>query len=308
MKACRTASLFAMGGVVAFFAAGAIGACREAATPEVPPLTTASPDGAPVLGASTQARGSLSTDGAASLSPDDSGIGPSVLAAALESPVKARFVDAPAKIEAGVCRRALIAVVKGKVTVLNETLTPGDVLVVAHAAEPFDVAGTGTLVSASTAVSDCAVLSKPSVVKTLVRAAAAPKLEWAGGTMTARLDVSSGSKGPPVSPELYLGRLEGTAGVAEHNHPASWEILAAVEANGTFLLDGTEGRLSSRQIVMIPPGAKHAWRPEPGSKLVAVQMYSPPGPEQRFVALAAADKDAGAPREAVKDAGPRDAR
>ena len=58
------------------------------------------------------------------------------------------------------------------------------------------------------------------------------------------------------SPELYLGHLEGTAPVAEHSH--------------------------------------HAWRPKAGSKLVAVQMYSPPGPEQRFVALAAADEDASA--------------
>jgi mannose-6-phosphate isomerase-like protein (cupin superfamily) len=241
-----------------------------------------------------------------------------VLAAALESPVKAKFVDTPAKIEAGVCHRALIAVVKGKVTALNETLSPGDVLVVTHA-EPFDVsaagaagtdggAGAATLVSANVAVADCAAASRPSVVKTLVRAAAAPKLEWAGGGMTAHLDVASGSKGPPVSPELYLGRLEGTAGVAEHNHATSWEILAAVEANGTFVLDGTEGRLASRQIVMIPPGARHAWKPEPGSKLVAIQMYAPPGPEQRFVALAAAEKDAGGPHAAVKDAGARDAR
>jgi mannose-6-phosphate isomerase-like protein (cupin superfamily) len=118
--------------------------------------------------------------------------------------------------------------------------------------------------------------------------------------MAARLDVAS-----KVSPELYLGRLEGTAPVSEHMHASSWEILAAVEANGVFSLEGTEGRLAARQVVVVPPGAKHAWKPEPGSKLVAVQMYSPPGPEQRFVALAAADKDAGA---AVKDAGARDAR
>ena len=26
----------------------------------------------------------------------------------------------------------------------------------------------------------------------------------------------------------------------------------------------------------------HSWTPDPGSKLVAVQMYWPPGPEQRF--------------------------
>ena len=158
------------------------------------------------------------------------------------------------------------------------------------------------VVWADVAIPDCAVLSRPAVAKVVVRGAAAPKLEWAGGTMSARLDVTAGPKAPSLAPELYLGRLEGTASVAEHDHPTSWEILAAVEANGTFVLDGTEGRLASRQIVMVPPGAKHAWRPEPGSKLVAIQMYSPPGPELRFGALAAAD------RAAVKDAGSRDAR
>jgi mannose-6-phosphate isomerase-like protein (cupin superfamily) len=106
--------------------------------------------------------------------------------------------------------------------------------------------------------------------------------------MSAHLDVT-----PAASPELYLGRLEGTAPVAEHSHSGSWEVLAVVEANGMLALDGTEGHVGPRQIVMIPAGAKHAWNPEAGSKLVALQMYAPPGPEQRFVALAAAYKDAG---------------
>jgi hypothetical protein len=44
---------------------------------------------------------------------------------------------------------------------------------------------------------------------------------------------------------------------------------------------------------MVPPDTKHAWKPDPGSKLVAIQMYDPPGPEQRFVALANAARDAG---------------
>ena len=46
-------------------------------------------------------------------------------------------------------------------------------------------------------------------------------------------------------------------------------------------------------MVPVPPGVKHSWKPDPGTKLVAVQFYSPPGPEQRFKALAAAAADAG---------------
>ena len=65
-----------------------------------------------------------------------------------------------------------------------------------------------------------------------VMSAAACRDALSSGTVSADLDVQS--------PELYLGRLEGTAPVAEH------------------------------------------------------RVYSPPGPEQRFVALAAADEDTGA--------------
>ena len=90
----------------------------------------------------------------------------------------------------------------------------------------------------------------------------------------------------------------------EHVHEGSWEIVAAIEASGTFSLDGKEERLRPQQIVLVPPGTKHAWKPDPGTKLVAIQMYSPPGPEQRFYALAAADKDGGVP-PAAPDAGKR---
>lgn len=300
MRSCRTAS------IVAFSALGAmlaIAACRDAERPEVPPLTTAHPDGKPILASSRpSSTASDATEGGAIVS----------MNAPLEPPVKAKFFDAPAKLEAALCQRVLVAVVKGKVVAMNETLAAGDVLVVAHG-ESFEATGAGTLVWASIAIPDCAVLSRPPPAKAVVRGAAAAKLEWAHGTMAARLDVAPpnapDAKGPgkpdagakqvaALSPELYLGRLEGTSPVAEHIHSTQWEILAAFEGSGTFVLDGTEGRLGPRQIVMVPPGAKHAWKPEPGSRLVAVQMYTPPGPEQRFAALAAAEKDAGA-----KDAG-----
>jgi mannose-6-phosphate isomerase-like protein (cupin superfamily) len=261
-------------------AIAAVGACREPATFDIPPVTTAvapppSASGTPVVSGDAVA-------------PADAAAG-SLLAAATapEPPVKASFVDAPANVDAALCSRVLLAVAKGKVTTMGETLGAGDVLVVTYP-DPLKLEGAGLVVVVHRDLPPCAVSSRPVMQKKVVRANAAPDQRWAGGTMSAHLDVGS-----IVSPDLYLGRLEGTAGVPEHVHPGTWEILAAVDAHGTFVLDGTEGHLGPRQIVMVPPGAKHAWKPDPGTKLVAVQLYSPPGPEQRFVALAAADKDAG---------------
>jgi quercetin dioxygenase-like cupin family protein len=99
--------------------------------------------------------------------------------------------------------------------------------------------------------------------------------------MEAHLDAEA-----DVSPSVYAGRLAGYASVAEHAHPGSWEVLCAVDANGTFIVDNVTKTLHSRQVVVIPPGAKHAWQPVAGSHLQAVQFYVPPGPEQRFKALA----------------------
>src|SRR5581483_9235987 len=112
---------------------------------------------------------------------------------------------------------------------------------------------------------------------------------WANGGMKAFLDVEG--------PNAYIGRLEGTGAVSEHVHETSWETLCAVEAKGTFTLAGAPQPLAAKTCVQVPPNTKHSWTPDAGSKLVAIQYYSPPGPEQRFKALAAAEKaDAGAPK------------
>lgn len=275
MKSCRAASVVALG------AALAIGACHESAHVEVPPLTTAKP-AAPLP---AEAPAAIPSEVAASA--DDAGM-PSPLLAK-EPPAKVSFVDVPGAIDAAPCTHVLVAVVKGMVKASGETLVAGDVLAVTHPdATKLEGASGGLAVVAVEKIEPCAVLSKPAAVKKVIRAKDAAELRFAGGAMAVHLDV-----GAKVSPTLYMGRLEGTAPVAEHAHPTSWELLAAIEAKGTFVIEGTEGTLGPRQVVMIPPGAKHAWKPDPASKLVAIQLYSPPGPEQRFVALAAADKDAG---------------
>jgi mannose-6-phosphate isomerase-like protein (cupin superfamily) len=193
-------------------------------------------------------------------------------------PVDARFVDVKGKtqsIPVGSCEELFVTPVRGTIVVAGETLAAGDVL--ATAGRAVEAHGNGLAVVASVAVPSC----EPRHV--VVRASAAPELTLAGGAMHAHLDLDDRA----VAPTLYLGRLSGTAGVPEHAHDASWEVLCAVEAAGTFVLDGKENRLGPRTCVAVPAGSKHSWKPDPGSNLVAVQMYSPPGPEQRFKKLAA---------------------
>lgn len=279
MKSCAVAS--SIGGL-AFAVVLAMGACHQ--TPEADSIP-------PVTSARANADSPVMSDG-----PKEAPVAQAVADAApavepIEQP-KAAFHDTAYRIEDGACERVLVAVAKGSFTIANEKLEVGDVVVFTNP-EPTEVktaAGSALVLEARVPIKSCVVKTRPAPEKTVVRANAAQKLEWAGGKMSARLDV-----GAKVSPDLYLGRLEGTGAVAEHVHAGSWEVLAAIEAGGTFTLDGKEQRLGPRQVVFVPPNTKHSWKPDAGSKLVALQMYSPPGPEQRFIALAAAEKDAGKP-------------
>jgi mannose-6-phosphate isomerase-like protein (cupin superfamily) len=192
-------------------------------------------------------------------------------------PVEAAFAEAPARVPASRCARLFVAVASGEAAAAGEKLHEGDVLVLARQAE-VAVSGRALLLVARRAVA-----CEGEAEKTLVRGGAAEELTWAGGRMHAHLDVGTG-----LSPEIYFGRLAGTASVAEHTHPGAWEVLAAVEAAGTFTIAGEPHRLGAREILAVPPDTKHAWAADPGSRLVALQMYDPPGPEQRFVGLAKA--------------------
>jgi mannose-6-phosphate isomerase-like protein (cupin superfamily) len=160
---------------------------------------------------------------------------------------------------------------------MGETLQEGDVLS-ARFTDPFDVE-TSDLVLIATAHMECAVLSRPALTKSVVRKGDRPDLVWAGGAMKARLYFEQDAP--------YFGALEGTAPVAEHTHPTSWEILCAIDAAGVFTIDGKPTRLGPRTVVTVPPATKHSWQPDPGTHLVAFQLYDPPGPEQRFKGLAA---------------------
>jgi len=206
----------------------------------------------------------------------------------LAPPVMAKLVDVtPAGVKVPIashCDILYVAVTKGTVAVAGQSLAKGDVLMASSLAAPgeLELKGSGLAVTV-TAPHDCpspgAPLAGPMTVR-VARAGDAKDLAWAGGTMHAHLDFEK-----DASPEVYVGRLEGTAPVAEHDHAASWEVLCAIEGSGTFTLDGIPKHIAGPVVVAVPPGRKHSWQPDPGVKLVAVQVYAPPGPEQRFKAL-----------------------
>ena len=200
--------------------------------------------------------------------------------AAPHEPVTATFVDltrASAPVTARVCELVVVSVVSGWAKALGEDLGVGDALVVGASgkATRFDLVGEGVALLAAV---EPVGKSCPAEGHRVARAA--KPLIFATGTMRAFLD------GEGVSTDVYVGRLEGTASVPEHVHPGAWEILGAVEASGAFTVEGETKRLRPRQIVVVAPGTRHSWQPDQDSSLRAVQMYVPPGSEQRFRVLA----------------------
>jgi mannose-6-phosphate isomerase-like protein (cupin superfamily) len=179
------------------------------------------------------------------------------------------------------CSEVIVAAVIGPVNVLGETLAEGDTLWAKGVAD-VELAGRGSALLARIEANACG--DAPERAVRVVRAGASPDIVWANGAMRARFQVE-----PPLSHRVYAGRLEGTAKVAPHAHQGSWEIVATREAAGTFVLAGVEQRLTAGSVVVVPPGVTHAFTPDPGSRLQAVQLYVPPGPEQRFRTLAHAE-------------------
>jgi mannose-6-phosphate isomerase-like protein (cupin superfamily) len=73
------------------------------------------------------------------------------------------------------------------------------------------------------------------------------------------------------------------AGVAEHTHDTSAELLYIVEGHATMTLDGQTSMIRAGMAVFIPAGVKHSMKVDARIEpLRAIQIYTPGGPEQRF--------------------------
>jgi mannose-6-phosphate isomerase-like protein (cupin superfamily) len=111
-----------------------------------------------------------------------------------------------------------------------------------------------------------------------------PDLAWGGGAYHARLGFEDGS--------ASLGALMASksAPVRQNVHDHEWEILAILSGEGALVrtIGGREDTtpIAAGTFASIAPGVPHAYRPAGTSPLVAVQLFLPPGPEQRFKRLA----------------------
>lgn len=125
----------------------------------------------------------------------------------------------------------------------------------------------------------------------LVDLARAEDLAWAGGSMHARLAF----EGAGQRAALGLLLTSADARVSPHVHDASWEVLGVLRPSGAFRRASAPGKddlaaapLEGGSVVAIPKGVTHAWDAGGSAGLLAVQLFAPPGPEQRFRKAAAA--------------------
>jgi mannose-6-phosphate isomerase-like protein (cupin superfamily) len=142
----------------------------------------------------------------------------------------------------------------------------------------------GTLGQAAVQAQKAGWTKRPAPV-TSVEIDQQPDLAWGGGAYHARLGFEDGS----ASLESLIASK--SAPVAQHVHDKQWEILAILSGDGTLArtVGGQENDtpIAAGTFASIAPGVLHAYRPAGTSPLVAVQLYLPPGPEQRFKKLAA---------------------
>ncbi len=87
-------------------------------------------------------------------------------------------------------------------------------------------------------------------------------------------------KGTPLAASIL--ELGADAKVPEHVHGSETELLYILEGSGTMTIAGQDVAVTPTSVIQIPPNTKHAFAAT--AKVRALQLYTPPGPEQRFKA------------------------
>ena len=132
------------------------------------------------------------------------------------------------------------------------------------------------------------------VVKVLVHGEAMPKrdvevinlneseqLDWAGGKAHARLGFDAGRA------SFGLLYSDANVGVPRHAHAESTEVVGLLSGDGTMGIGDEKRPVASGDVFHMPTGVdRHDYAPSGTTTLFAVQLYVPPGPEQRFKELA----------------------
>jgi quercetin dioxygenase-like cupin family protein len=97
------------------------------------------------------------------------------------------------------------------------------------------------------------------------------------GTVSLRLDPTK-VKGAALSASVL--DIDAGAAIPKHVHDGSTELIYLLAGAGTMMIDGVELTVTSTSVVQIPPGIEHSFTATEATR--AIQVYAPPGPEQRF--------------------------
>ncbi|QRK12008.1 cupin domain-containing protein [Archangium violaceum] len=128
--------------------------------------------------------------------------------------------------------------------------------------------------------SGCARVSTVPV-RYVVGSADAPTFRVSQGKGTAILLVNEETGASAAS--MGVLELQAGAGVPEHLHERSVEMLYVEEGGAEMTIEGRMLPVKQGDAVYIPAGTLHSARiPEGAPRFRAVQVYVGPGPEQRF--------------------------
>lgn len=112
----------------------------------------------------------------------------------------------------------------------------------------------------------------------VVPGALAPTYRILGGKGEATLYVNATTGAPEAAVDRLV--IEAGGAVPAHVHDASVEILYVVEGRVEMVIGGVKQAAGPGDVVRIPAGVEHS--AVATTRLVAVQVYVGPGPEQRF--------------------------
>jgi|GEM_PF-2643693 len=167
-----------------------------------------------------------------------------------------------------------LLVISGAVKVNGQILGPEDLIWLA-AKQPchLETVGDALLAKMESAL-NVAPPDKPLPPTFVVRARDRKPVTIAGGTVRLYL-------GSEVGVAVDLLRINNGADIPAHQHVTSDELLYVVSGSATTAIDGVERPTQAGDQLRIPAGSKHAV--SVGKSLIAVQVYAPAGPEQRFL-------------------------
>lgn len=87
-------------------------------------------------------------------------------------------------------------------------------------------------------------------------------------------------EGAPHVASVGLIEMDAGAQVPTHAHDQETELLYVLGGSGTMTVDGVDMPIGPSTVVQIPPATPHSF--VAAEAVTAIQIYAPPGPEQRF--------------------------